>query len=299
MKKLSILILLIFLLSSLCLGQQIRPSYKQGFARSAAESAHPSYWRGLVGYWAPNLGISGLVIHDIANGKKNGVFQAGMDGTDWSITPLGSVVDYDSGANDYVLTTHNGLLGGGKKTIMIWCQTSATVVVTVDGLLNFGASGVGNRIGIGMDEVGKVIRVEMDGGSLQGTAAINDGVFHCIVCVQTGTTFDTFLLYLDGKDETIASITGGATTVSPVAGEAVIFGDRALGIAKYWSGQIGNICLWERALTPAEIKFLYENPMALLQLRPRIFKAPTVLPARRNIIVSQLIDTIYFYYLLN
>jgi len=42
----------------------VRPSYKSGFARSAAESAYPGLWDGMVFNMSPELGNTGLTLKD-------------------------------------------------------------------------------------------------------------------------------------------------------------------------------------------------------------------------------------------
>jgi hypothetical protein len=39
--------------------KKIKPSYKNGYARNAAESINPELWNGLIGAWVPNLGVTG------------------------------------------------------------------------------------------------------------------------------------------------------------------------------------------------------------------------------------------------
>lgn len=50
----------------------IEPSWKQGFARNAAQSAYPKLWKRLVGAWVPALGGNGLKLRDVSGRKRNG-----------------------------------------------------------------------------------------------------------------------------------------------------------------------------------------------------------------------------------
>ena len=49
-----------------------QPSYHQGFARSAGESAYPGLWKGLVGAWVPALGVSGGILRDVSGYGNHG-----------------------------------------------------------------------------------------------------------------------------------------------------------------------------------------------------------------------------------
>jgi len=53
--------------------QDYLPSFQQGFARCAAESACPELWQGLVGAWAPSLGATGERLLDWSGGGRTAV----------------------------------------------------------------------------------------------------------------------------------------------------------------------------------------------------------------------------------
>ena len=67
----------------------VRPSYKSGFARSAADSAYPGLWNGLVGAWVPSIGNNGSVVRNLAGGPSATL--AGSAG--WGQSSQGSVVE--------------------------------------------------------------------------------------------------------------------------------------------------------------------------------------------------------------
>ncbi len=49
-----------------------RPSYYNGFARNAGESAHPELWQFARGLWIPSLGVTGNVLFDQSVFKSHG-----------------------------------------------------------------------------------------------------------------------------------------------------------------------------------------------------------------------------------
>ena len=55
-----------------------KPSFAQGFARHASESAFPELWNGLVGCWAPEFGRQGDRLYDFSPTKRDAVFQSGV-----------------------------------------------------------------------------------------------------------------------------------------------------------------------------------------------------------------------------
>lgn len=48
------------------------PSYANGFARCAGESAYPELWKGLVGAWVPTMGNTGKVLRDVSGHGMDG-----------------------------------------------------------------------------------------------------------------------------------------------------------------------------------------------------------------------------------
>jgi len=80
------------------LKQRSRPSYTQGFARSAAESAYPNLWNGLVGAWIPPLGPTGLTVRDVSGWGNQGTLTDMDPATAWAKTEKGWALDFDGAA---------------------------------------------------------------------------------------------------------------------------------------------------------------------------------------------------------
>ena len=68
---------------------QHTPSYKQGFARCAAESDKPDLWTGLPGLWMPSLGVTGDTLRDISGYGNHGTLTNMDPATDWVMTEKG------------------------------------------------------------------------------------------------------------------------------------------------------------------------------------------------------------------
>ncbi|MCK5235670.1 MAG: hypothetical protein KAR06_01695 [Deltaproteobacteria bacterium] len=65
----------------------VRPSYHQGFARSAGESKQPGRWKNLVGAWYATLGVTGGTLFDVSPHKRHGAINTPSNR--WIITPDG------------------------------------------------------------------------------------------------------------------------------------------------------------------------------------------------------------------
>ena len=70
------------------------PSYKSGYARSAAESSVPHLWDGLKGLWMPTLGRTGLTLRDVSGNRNHGTL---TNGPTWVPGPNGTVIDFSAG----------------------------------------------------------------------------------------------------------------------------------------------------------------------------------------------------------
>jgi len=75
--------------------QRSRPSFKQGFARSAGESAAPNLWKGLRAAWVPALGPTGGTLFDVSGNKNSGVLTDMDPATDWITENDNHVLDMD------------------------------------------------------------------------------------------------------------------------------------------------------------------------------------------------------------
>lgn len=113
------------------------PSYSQGYARSAGESAFPGFWRGLVGAWVPALGVAGEKLQDVSRHGNPGLLTAMDPATDYVVggNPRvpGYVLDFD-GIDDYVSV--DGIIvavgiGGRIEGIVFKFNAENTIARTV------------------------------------------------------------------------------------------------------------------------------------------------------------------------
>ncbi len=55
----------------------VNPSFFTGFAHSPGESKYPEYWKGLIGLWAPFLGVQGSKLFDLSGNGNHGALSGG------------------------------------------------------------------------------------------------------------------------------------------------------------------------------------------------------------------------------
>lgn len=99
-------------------------TYKQGYARSASESAYPNLWKPLAGAWSPSLGPTGLTLFDQSGNNNHGTL-VGMDAaTDWVVGEKGYELSLD-GINDQIDIGVFDKVDTGPFTVSVWMDITA------------------------------------------------------------------------------------------------------------------------------------------------------------------------------
>ena len=201
---------------------------------------------------------SGYLLPDLSGRGNHGTLTNMDAGTDWVGAAVrgvhGRVLDYD-GTNDYTDcgTKLNAALVD-KLTISMWAvfRTRNTVNAAISNL-----AGGNNGFALEMGRTASKLTWLQNGASIDAisTGSITDADWHHIVVTRNGTTGNwTIMFAIDGVTST------HTTTVNPVA--ASISGMLAIG--RYGSftggfnfnGQIGEVAIYQRALSEAEIRDL-------------------------------------------
>ena len=239
----------------------IRPSFKQGYARSAGESKHPQLWRGLASAWVPALGVTGNTLHDVSTFNNHGTLTNMDAGTDWIIGQAGYALDY-AGDDDYV---DCGSLPKFPKFTIIAYLDSPKVQNSFAGVAFGGTSNTGWGIYITATDI--IARISTDSAFDDWTVEnYNETNYpaglHQVVLTNDGTSMR---FYRDGKFIDVHTNTEvqGGSDVGFSIGRFGIFEN----IESYFQGEIGNVLLYNRVLLANEIAWLHRNPLAMFELR--------------------------------
>lgn len=103
----------------------VTPTMAHGFARSAAESARPNDWKGLVGLWMPRLGPTGLILRDWAGHGYHGALTNMAPATDWVVTQEGYALDID-GVDGEIIVTSPDALAVSFISLYVWAKSDDT-----------------------------------------------------------------------------------------------------------------------------------------------------------------------------
>lgn len=158
----------------------------------------------------------------------------------------------DLAPNNYVAAnSYLGISGSNSRTIEAWIKTSAVD----DDIVSWGRNSSGEKFIFKLDGSGK-LRVEVNGGSIIGTAILNDDKWHHVAVTFNGATMYNFKFYVDGVRDNPSGIsnilvnTGQSLPVQISKG----FHNR------YWNGQVDNVRIWSTELSVSTIdQWRYKN----------------------------------------
>jgi hypothetical protein len=94
----------------------------------------------------------------------------------------------------------------------------------------------------------------------EGATLVTDGIWHHVVGMREGTTLRTCVdgIYEDGiNDLPVGFDLSGTSQKNALIGAIWSQGDNV--IKKYFAGLIDDVAIWNRALTPEEISYLWNN----------------------------------------
>lgn len=257
----------------------IRPSYHQGFARSAGESAHPSLWRGKILHLPTFLGVTGNNIVDITSFKNHFVL-SNMEATDWVIGQHGYALSY-GGTDEYAsLTVPPYLQPTQTITYSVWVRFPGS---TNSPVFQNGSAFSRNSIRFDTDNSTQV-KFNFSGTDINefinaaGGGAFADNEEHHLCMVIDTTVSNGVIFYRDGIVGTVWDRIGETTSYS----NTVLFlGARVAGSGstptEFGVITIGDFRVYDRALLQPEVLKLSKNPFADLQLRRLVFKAPVAI----------------------
>jgi len=247
------------------LKQRSRPSYTQGFARSAAESAYPNLWRGLVGAWLPSLGPTGATLRDVSGRGNHGTLTSMDPATDWVMTEKGWAVNFPD-ATDYVAIGNPVSLQmpTGGLSVFAWINTPTSE--NGQGIVNKGAifaSGLNYGLGILSNNLYWQSRTASAGIWTFGTSFTTTNAWAFVGGTWDGTaSAGGARIWVNGQQKNQA--TPSATTIE--TGADLRFGLGTLGTFDF-EGMMGPVFIYNRALSPNEIQQLYIDPLAPARLR--------------------------------
>ena len=244
----------------------MNPTYQSGFyAPGRGTAKYPALWDGCVGAWNPGLGNTGLSLRDWSGSQNNGTL---IGGPTWGVTDGRQALSFDGGY-DYVDAGNSSSLDLlDNFTILAWIKRTgfpAHPMIVVKG-----NSHANNNYQFFLNHVeGYKIALwfsdsSSDWSTIYANTIVSSNVWHHVVAVYNNST-NTVTFYLDGIADGTKTIAGTPLAKTP----SLRIGSRAPDF--YFSGQIDDTRIYNRALSPNEIRLLAQRPGIAYERAPRKF----------------------------
>ena len=202
--------------------------------------------------WFPFNQTAGLTTPESGGGLSASLEGFDNDPAQWVAGRFNRALEFD-GIDDHVsVTGFNGITGTAPRTLAAWVKTTNSGVNQP--IIAWGPNTTGNKWTFLMNSAGQ-IRLEISGGYVVGTRAINNGVWHHVACTFTndGTPNATDVkLFVDGTAETLSTSQG--TTLNTAGTFPVKIGSDVQ--SRFWQGALDEVRIYDRALSAAEVATL-------------------------------------------
>ena len=209
--------------------------------------------RGLVGAWCPSVAGNGLLLPDLSPYGNHGTLQ-NMDASDWVGVNRGMALDFD--ITDDLINCGPGVLtfinGGSVFSVSAWVLRRSTGGDGFGRLFEFGNT----NSNVILNSLSNNVNLNATGGAV--TVSVNSTVAtnvmtHYALSVSVGVSAN---VYVNSTNVT-ASANLSSGTIN-IAASDLILGNR-LNAQRSLDGRIADFRVYNRALSPSEIKQLYEG----------------------------------------
>jgi len=217
--------------------------------------------RGVVGYWCPMLATTGLRLYD-RSGRGNHGTLTNMDAaSDWVTRKVrntgGRVLDFD-GTNDRVVVPNAAALNPSKGiSLSAWFRVTSTTAGVQQAIARKGWTGGNSQYSI------RVLGDKLSGFFFNQSGAI--GLATGATSLATNiwyfgaVTYDlaNVRTYLNGMLDATTAHTGDVAVASEPLQIGAGFDTNFNTATLFLGGQLAEIAIWNRPLTPGEIRTLY------------------------------------------
>ena len=233
--------------------------YKTQYAQNPSVQSYPEIYakgsnlalsglynsNGLVGYWPLDEG-SGNSAQDASGNGSTGRWSgtaSGANSTYYSTGKVGNYAGVFDGTTDYVWTTATFTMNGAV-TMSAWAQPGTST----EPLYRIAEMNYANTGEIGGNSAGTTYGWDYNNHQITG-GTIASGTWVMVTGVYDGTNQ---ILYLNGAQVGSPYVSGSATGTNIMS-----IGATSNNHSYKWNGLIDDVRIYNRALSPAEIKALY------------------------------------------
>jgi hypothetical protein len=201
-----------------------------------------SLTNGQVAYWKFDEN-TGTTVNDASGNGYTGTFN-GTTGSQWTTGEINYGLSFN-GSNNYVSASWNNLTGNAARTISAWFKTNNTNSAN---WVSWGTSSTNylSQIGIYSGGIGYL---GYNNDLTVSAAPYADNNWHHLVVTFDGANM---VLYIDGTSKN----TGAKTLATGTSGINI---GRAINGTNYYTGNLDEVGIWNRALSQGEITALYNR----------------------------------------
>jgi hypothetical protein len=201
----------------------------------------------------PSFGVTGGTLKDVSGNGNDGTLQFMDAATDWVGTSRGLALDLD-GVNDRVIFTSSGFaFGTGDFSIEGWAYVTSHKAWRALATTRPNTAGFADAWHIGCGAAGDIFLYSnaFNLRSAAGAVPVNTWFHWCCVRINSAASLLVNTAVVDS-----GTVTNNYTKT------LLGIGDFPQASAEPWSGYISAFKVYNRALSPTEIKQLYLNPSA-------------------------------------
>ncbi|HML74455.1 MAG TPA: PKD domain-containing protein [Anaerohalosphaeraceae bacterium] len=180
---------------------------------------------------------------------------------------LAGAVEFD-GADDYISTSYNGVLGTRNRTVSAWIKAVPDNSLILRTIVAWGGTATGGSWNLALNYIpgegpSGTIRIAANASKVIGTTPVDDNRWHHVAAVfaNDGTpTVSDIQLYIDGKREILSYIIDA--TLNTGTGYNVNIGAMKYQNNSpqfYFKGKIDEVRIYDRALSETELRQMYEE----------------------------------------
>lgn len=254
---------------------------------------------GIVGCWSPSVRGSGYLLPDLSGRGNHGTLTNMDAGTDWPGAAVrgvhGRVLDYDATNDSTLLNRNSVILGLTACSVVAWVM-ARTYGIDGKSVFSLPISNTADTSPFQVLNLGVTL-------SGQVTASVGNGLTRSVYTatdrVTTANTWCCIATIWSGLDVTAAmdgrvSSSSTSANYSRIGVSAASLGTARIGSYRdeaiyTWDGQIGEVSLFNRRLTAAEVMDIYRSGNGAIgrqltgQTRRRVygFVPPTGVRRRR------------------
>lgn len=222
-----------------------------GFARNAAESAHPGLWEKMIGAWLPILGVTGTRIIDFSGRRYHGTFEGGMDVSNWGIQRGVRCLSLDGATNGERINC------GDPSTTIFSSDFAWTALTWFDDTSNTRpigkrTSGI-NGCHFQIQNSLSLLRFQANGTNVDGTINATANTWERLTITRSVAGDVSYWCNGVNTDNKTNTVDGSE------AGADMLIGKRGDQGSNMWDGRCAAMIVHERELPRSDIQLLHGN----------------------------------------